>query len=100
MTDDLLQNPNDTFSVEPPELGPSFRRMLVSGLAKRLAAGNPKARWTSANESELHENVAKLVAEAKKRGLTSFRMTVTRPNGQRAVRDMDVETISREPSLQ
>ena len=80
-------------------LEPMFEKVLVMTFAKRLAA-HAGGRWTDAQESEMQERIAELVAEAKKRGLTSIRMNVVRSTGQRLSRDIDLARLGRERTLQ
>ena len=97
--DDLLQNPNDKIETDPAELGPLFVAVMTTNLAKQLA-GDYKKPWTEQQETKLHEQVAALVAACNDRGLKTFRVVVTRPNGNTAVREMDVSRIAKTRSLQ
>jgi hypothetical protein len=99
MNEDLFTDPQDQFAIDPPELEPVFGKVLVMTLAKRLAA-HARGRWTEAQETEMQERIAELVAEAKKHGLTSIRMNVVRTTGQRLSRDIDLARLSRERTLQ
>ena len=96
---DLFQNPDDSMSVEPDELGPLFAAVLTSSLAKALA-GQYERPWTDAQEAVLHEEIATLVAAARERGLETIRVIVTRPSGEKVVQELDVERISATRSLQ
>jgi len=96
---DLFQNPDDSMSVEPNELGPLFAAVLTSNLAKDLA-GQHETPWTDAQEERRQEEIAALVAAARERGLKTIRVIVTRPSGQKATRELDVERILATRSLQ
>jgi hypothetical protein len=97
--DDLLQNPEDKVEVEPASLGPEFVGALTSSLAKILAGQHQKP-WTDAQETELQEKIAALVAAASRLGLKTINLVVTRPTGQKTVRELDIDRISRTRSLQ
>jgi hypothetical protein len=97
--DDLFQNPNDSMEVEPAELGPAFTDVLTSTLAKTLASEYEKP-WTDMQESEMQEKISALVAAANERGLKAIRVIVTRPNGQKVSRELDIDRISKTRSLQ
>ena len=97
--DDLFQSPDDKVEIEPAELELEFVGALTSSLAKDLA-GQYEKPWTDTQESELQESIAALVAAANKLGLKTIRLTVTRPTGQKATRELDIERISRTRSLQ
>ena len=99
MSDDVFTDPNNKVEVEPPELGPVFTKVLTSALSKRFAAEFKKP-WTAANETKMQEEISVLVAEAKKRALATIKVIIVKPNGQRTVRDLLVEKISRERKLQ
>lgn len=99
MNDDLFLNGNDKIEVEPADLGPSLTAVLTSTLAKRIAAQYEKP-WTNELESKMQEEISALVAAANARGLKTIRMIVTRPNGQKTSRDLLVERIAKERSLQ
>jgi hypothetical protein len=97
--DDLFQNPNDSMEVEPADLGPAFAAVLTNTLAKTLASSYEKP-WTEMQESEMQEKISELVAAANERGLKSLRVIVTRPNGQKVSRELDIERINKSRSLQ
>lgn len=85
--------------VEPAELGPAFTDVLTSTLAKTLASEYEKP-WTDMQESEMQEKISALVAAANERGLKAIRVIVTRPNGQKVSRELDIDRISKTRSLQ
>jgi hypothetical protein len=99
MTSDVFSDPKDQVEVEPPELGPFLVAVLTSSLAKRLAAERTKP-WTHARETELQEKISALVAEARTLKLTTIRIIVVKPSGQRITRDLSVDRISKERKLQ
>jgi hypothetical protein len=96
---DILQNPNDKIETDPADLGPLFVAVMTSNLAKQLADQYMKP-CTSQLEAELQERVSALVAAAQARGLKTFGVIVTRPNGDRVVVPMDVAKIAKTRSLQ
>ena len=97
--DDLFQNPNDSMEVDPADLGPAFTAVLTSTLAKTLASEYEKP-WTDKQESDMQEKLSALVAAANGRGLKTIRVIVTRPNGQKISRELDIDRISKTRSLQ
>ncbi len=97
--DDLFQNPNDSMEVDPADLGPAFTAVLTSTLAKAFANEFEKP-WTDKQESDMQEKISVLVAAANGRGLKTIRVIVTRPNGQKVSRDMDIDRINKTRSLQ
>lgn len=97
--DDLFENPNDSMETDPPELGPEFVAAVTSTLAKTLASQYEKP-WTHQQESELQERISALVAAASERGLKTIRIIVTRPNGEKVSRELDIGRISKTRSLQ
>ena len=97
--DDLLQNPDDKITTEPPELTPLFVAFMTTALAKQLAGDYGKP-WTEQQETKLHEEIAALGAACNDRGLKKFKVVVTRPNGNAVVRVMDVSRIAKTRSLQ
>jgi len=96
---DLFQNPMDTFTVEPPEVGELITAVMTTELSKRLAS-HYKKPWPQEQETRLHEEVAALVAACMERKLTSIRVTATHKNGKKTVMDLNVEKISKTRSLQ
>lgn len=98
MTDDLIQNPNDKIETDPKDLQLAFDGVMRSLLAKRLA-DKRKEPWRHQLETELQERVASLVATCRAKGLKTFKVAVTRPNGEKVVRRMDVAKIARTRSL-
>lgn len=98
-TDDFLQNGNDKIEVEPAELGPALTAVLTITLAKQLAK-ELKKPWTNELESEMQEKISALVATANQLGLKTVRVIATRPNGQKASRELDVDRINKTRSLQ
>ena len=97
--DDLFQTPNDSMEVDPADLGPAFAAVLTSTLAKTLASQYEKP-WTDNQESDMQEKISALVAAANARGLKTIRVIVTRPNGQKVSRELDIDRISKTRSLQ
>lgn len=97
--DNLFQNPNDSMEVEPADLGPAFTAILTSTLAKMFACEHEKP-WTDMLESEMQEKISALVAAANERGLKTIRVIVTRQNGQKVSRELDIDRISKTRSLQ
>jgi len=97
--DDLFQNPNDSMEVDPADLGPAFVAVLTSTLAKSLASEFEKP-WTDEQESDMQEKISALLAAANGRGLKTIRVIVTRPNGQKVSRVLDIDRISNTRSLQ
>jgi len=97
--DDLFQNPNELMDVDPADLGPALTAVLTHTLAKKLA-GNHDNPWTDKQESDMQENISALVGAAKERGLKTIRVIVTRQNGQKVSRELDIEKISKTRSLQ
>ena len=97
--DDLLQSPNDLIEVDPVELGPAFIAVMTSGLAKRLASQYEKP-WTDKHESDMQVEISELVAAANARNLKTFRVIVTRPNGQKVSQELAIDRISKTRSLQ
>jgi hypothetical protein len=97
--DDLFQNPDDSMEVDPVDLGPAFTDVLTSTLAKTLASEYEKP-WTDKQESDMQEKISTLVAAANGRGLKTIRVIVTRPNGQKVSRELDIVRISKTRSLQ
>jgi hypothetical protein len=97
--DDLFQNPNDAMEVDPADLGPEFVAVLTSTLAKKLASEFEKP-WTDEQVSDMQEQISALLAAANGRGLKTIRVIVTRPNGQKVSRVMDLDRISSTRSLQ
>lgn len=96
---DLFQNPDDSMEIDPADLGPTFTAALTSTLAKALASESGKP-WTDKQESDMQEKISALVAAANGRGLKIFRVIVTRPNGQKVSREMDIDRINKTRSLQ
>ena len=97
--DDLFQNSNDKIEVDPADLGPAFTAVMTITLAKQLA-GEYKKPWVDKQESDMQERISAFVAAAKGRGLKTIRIIVTRPNGQKVSRELDVDRISKTRSLQ
>ena len=97
--DDLFQNANDKLEVEPVDLGPALSAVITGVLAKQLA-GQFEKPWTDKQESDLQVQISTLVAAANERGLKTIRIVVTRPNGQKVSRELDVSRISKTRSLQ
>jgi len=99
VTSDLFSDPNDQFEVQPAELGPFFVAAMTITLEKRLTSKYAKP-WTASRETELQEKISALVAEARSRRLTTIKITVTKPGGQRITQDLSVDQISKERKLQ
>jgi hypothetical protein len=97
--EDLFQDTNDPIEVEPADLGAELVAVLTSSLAKKLASQYEKA-WTEKQESDMQKDISTLVAAANARGLKTIRVIVTRPNGERVWRDLDIDRISKSRSLQ
>ena len=97
--DDLFENPDDSMEIEPADLGPEFVAALTSSLAKSLASQHEQP-WTDKQESEMQESISALVAAANRLDLKTIRLIVTRPTGQKATRELDIERINRTRSLQ
>ena len=96
---DLFQNPTDTLTVEPAELGRLFTAVMTTELSKRLAA-HYKRPWSQQQDTRLHEEIAALVAACRDRKLDTIRVIATHKNGQKTVLDLNVEKISKTRSLQ
>jgi len=99
MSDDVFTDPNDRIEIEPPEVGPAFTKVLAIALAKRLAVES-KRPWTAVKESEMQEEIAALVAEARKCRLDLIKMILVKHDGERVVHELVVEKIGRELGLQ
>jgi hypothetical protein len=97
--DDLFQNPDDEIDVEPAYLSSEVIAVLTNNLAKTLANEFKKA-WTNEQESELQEKISSLIAAANKRNLKTIRIIVTRPNGKKDSRELDIKRINKTRSLQ
>jgi hypothetical protein len=97
MSDDLFTDPSDKIETDPADLAPTFIRAMTLSLAKRLADANDKP-WTK--ETELQETIAELVTSACSRGLKTIRVIVTRKNGKKVSRDLDIDKINKERTLQ
>lgn len=97
MTDDLFTDASDKMEVDPIDLGPIFTRVLTLQLAKKLA-DDGMGHWTK--ESEIQEAMSSLLASCNGRGLCTIRVIVTRKNGQKVTRDMDVDKIAKTRVLQ
>jgi hypothetical protein len=95
--DDLFVDKDDRMEVDPNDLGPIFTRVLTLQLAKKLA-DDGMGHWTK--EEELQEAMSSLLASCNGRGLNSIRVIVTRKNGKKVVRDMDVDNIAKTRRLQ
>ncbi len=96
---DVLSDPNDKIETEPPELGPIFVEVMTTTLSKHLA-DQYKKPWTPELENKLQQAISQLVSQATLRGLATIKVIVTKPNGQRAWRNLDIAMISRERKLQ
>jgi hypothetical protein len=99
MSDDLFTDPSDKIEVDPVDLAPTFLRAITLSLAKRIAADTPGS-WKADKETELQEKISTLVAAANGRGLKTIRVIVTRKSGQRVSRDLDIDKINKERTLQ
>jgi hypothetical protein len=99
MSDDLFTDPSDRIEVDPADMAPTIIRAMTLSLAKRLAANNRKP-WKADREAELQETISALVATANGRGLKTIRVIVTRKTGQKVSREIDVDKISKERTLQ
>ena len=95
--DDLFVDKDDRMEVDPNDLGPIFHTTLMLSLAKRLADQYHKP-WKK--ETELQDAISALVASAYGRGLKTIRIMVTRKTGQKVTRDLEVDKISKERTLQ
>ncbi len=78
--------------LDPNDLGPIFTRILTLQLAKRIAEEG-KGHWKS--EDELQEKMSSLLASCNARGLNTIRVIVTRKDGRKVVRDVDVDKIAK-----
>lgn len=96
---DLFKNADDEIDVQPDELGPAFIEVLTSALAKTIASER-ELPWSEEQEFKLQESFSTLVATATKLGLKTFRLVVTRPNGEKEVKEMDVQRIAKTRTLQ
>jgi hypothetical protein len=99
LSNDFFTDPSDELEVEPPELGALVIKILTSALTKRIVLDD-KRPWTAANENKIQEEISELVAKAKELGLATIKVIAVRKNGQRTVRELSVEKISRERKLQ
>jgi hypothetical protein len=99
MSDDLFADPNDRIEVDPADMAPTFIRAMTLSFAKRIAADN-REPWKADKETELQETISALVATANGRGLKTIKVIVTRKTGQKVTRDLDVDKISKERTLQ
>ena len=97
--DILFENPDDKIETDPAAFGPALTAVLTSVLAKNLASEHEKP-WTDKQESAMQEKISALVGAANKRGLKTIRVIVTRPNGQKVSRELDIDRISKTRSLQ
>lgn len=97
--DDLFQSLNDSMETDPPDLERAVTDVFVSALAKRLAEEREKP-WTDKNESDMQERISTLIAAANARGLETIRLIVTRANGEKVSRELDIDRISKTRSLQ
>jgi hypothetical protein len=96
---DFLSDPNDRIETEPPELGPAFVEVMTITLSKHLAEQSKKS-WTQELENKLQQAISQLVAQATLHGLSTIKVIVTKPSGQRAWRNLDIALISKERRLQ
>jgi hypothetical protein len=90
--DDLFLDKEDRMEVDPSDLGPIFTRILALQLAKKIAEDG-EGHWKS--EEELQEKMSSLLSSCNGRGLNAIRVTVTRMNGRKIVRDLDVNQIAK-----
>jgi hypothetical protein len=90
--DDLFLDKDDRMEVDPGDLSPIFTRILALQLAKTLAEEG-KGHWKS--EEELQEKMSSLLASCNGRGLSAIRVIVTRKNGRKVIRDLDVDKIAK-----
>lgn len=97
--EDLIQSPEDIIAVEPQALEAELMAALTTYLAKTLAR-RFKRSWDANQESKLQQEISELVAVANKRGLSTIRLIVTRPNGQVVTQDLDIGKISKSRALQ
>jgi hypothetical protein len=95
--DDLFVDTDDRMEVDPNDLGPAFTRVLTLQLSKKMAEDG-MGHWKS--EEELQEAMSSLLASCNGRGLNSIRVIVTRNNGRRVVRDLNVDKIAKTRRLQ
>ena len=95
--DDLFVDKDDRMEVDPNDLGPVFTRVLSLQLAKKMSEDG-MGHWTK--EEELQEAMSSLLASCNGRGLNSIRVIVTRKNGKKVTRDMDVDKIAKTRRLQ
>ena len=96
---DFLQTSHDRIETDPPELEPLLIAAMAAGILKD-AAVQGRQPWPEQLETELQRRVAALVAAAQARGLRTFDVIVTRPDGSRAVVKMDVALIAKSRALQ
>jgi hypothetical protein len=90
--DDLFLDKEDRMEVDPNDLGPIFTRILTLQLAKTIAEEG-EGHWKS--EEELQEKMSSLLASCYGRGLSAIRIIVTRKNGRKVVRDLEVDKIAK-----
>ena len=95
---DFLE-PNDQIETEPGDLLPLVRAVLTASLAKQLA-GDYRKPWSSTQETALQEKISELVAEARNKGLETFKLISVKPSGARFERELSVEKISSSRTLQ
>lgn len=99
MSDRVFDDINSKIDVEPPELGKEVFAVLSQNLSKLLAPQYNKP-WTDKLESDLQEAISTLIAACNARGLDTIRLHYTSPNGEKAIRDLDVAKIAKTRTLQ
>jgi hypothetical protein len=97
--DDFFQSTNDKIDTDPADLCPAFTAMLSINLAKLLAAKYEKP-WTAGQETELQEKMSALIAIGKERRIKTFQVILTRPDGTKASREINLAKIARTRRLQ
>jgi len=99
MNDKILPASGEWMVVDPVEIGSSLSTVLTRSLAKSLAAkfGDP---WTDELEAAMQEKISEFLAIAAELEIAAVRIVVTRPDGVRVSRELDIDLIRRTRSLQ
>jgi hypothetical protein len=97
--DEFFQNQDDKIETEPADICEAFTEMMTINLAKLLAAKFEKP-WTADQETELQEKMSALIAIGRERKIKTFRVILTRPNGTKASREINLAKIARTRKLQ
>ena len=97
--DDFFQSTDDKIETEPADICETFTAMMSINLAKILAAKYEKP-WTAELETELQQKMSALFAIGRERQLKTIRVILTRPDGTKASREINLATIARTRKLQ